>query len=99
MSDIIVVGSLVVDFTVYAIICLCVKENIFIPAKLSLYLYTISIIRFSNELPHVGETVLGYRFQQSYGGKGGNKAVAASRLGSSVCFVGKVLTYCIYLKY
>jgi ribokinase len=39
-------------------------------------------------LPTPGETVLGREFLQSPGGKGSNQAVAASRLGAKVYFVG-----------
>jgi ribokinase len=39
-------------------------------------------------LPSPGETLLGGTFQRSAGGKGANQAVAASRAGSYVVFVG-----------
>ena len=39
-------------------------------------------------LPSPGETLLGGTFQRSAGGKGANQAVAASRAGSRVVFVG-----------
>jgi ribokinase len=41
-------------------------------------------------LPGAGETILGTRFQTVPGGKGANQAVAASRLGGQVYFVGRV---------
>ncbi|MEO8230061.1 MAG: ribokinase [Chloroflexota bacterium] len=41
-------------------------------------------------LPSVGETVTGGTFERHHGGKGGNQAVAAARLGASVSFVGAV---------
>ncbi|MDQ1595561.1 MAG: ribokinase, partial [Arthrobacter pascens] len=41
-------------------------------------------------LPRSGETVLGADAVFSPGGKGGNQAVAASRAGATVCFVGAV---------
>lgn len=41
-------------------------------------------------LPGAGETVLGGRFMQAYGGKGANQAVAASRLGADVTFISAV---------
>jgi ribokinase len=41
-------------------------------------------------LPGPGETVIGGRFARHHGGKGGNQAVAAARLGASVAFVGAV---------
>ena len=42
------------------------------------------------ELPRPGETVLGDRLQTIQGGKGGNQAVAAARLGGSVRMIGRV---------
>ena len=41
-------------------------------------------------LPAAGETVIGGRFTQHHGGKGGNQAVAAVRLGAPTSFVGAV---------
>ena len=41
-------------------------------------------------LPDPGETVIGGVFSQHHGGKGGNQAVAAARLGARVAFVGAV---------
>lgn len=40
--------------------------------------------------PVPGETVLGGDVVQTHGGKGGNQAVAAARLGQAVAFVGRV---------
>jgi ribokinase len=42
------------------------------------------------ELPGPGETVIGGRFARHHGGKGGNQAVAAARLGVVTAFVGAV---------
>lgn len=42
------------------------------------------------DLPGPGETVIGGRFAQHHGGKGGNQAVAAARLGVETAFVGAV---------
>jgi ribokinase len=42
------------------------------------------------ELPGPGETVIGGRFSRHHGGKGGNQAVAAARLGVETAFVGAV---------
>ncbi len=41
-------------------------------------------------LPRPGETVVGGTFQQHWGGKGANQAVAAQRFGADVSFVGCV---------
>ena len=41
-------------------------------------------------LPEPGETVIGGVYAQHHGGKGGNQAVAAARLGAKVAFVGAV---------
>jgi len=41
-------------------------------------------------LPRPGETVMGGAYAQHMGGKGANQAVAASRLGAEVFFVGAV---------
>jgi ribokinase len=43
-----------------------------------------------DRLPAPGETVIGARFGQHHGGKGGNQAVAAARLGALTSFVGAV---------
>ncbi len=44
----------------------------------------------TERLPGPGETVIGGRFAQHHGGKGGNQAVAASRLGARTFFIGAV---------
>lgn len=44
----------------------------------------IDIIAHADRLPGLGETVLGHGGEISFGGKGANQAVAASRLGSEV---------------
>lgn len=44
----------------------------------------------SERLPSPGETVTGGSFERHHGGKGGNQAVAAARLGVPVAFVGAV---------
>ncbi|MDD3168149.1 MAG: ribokinase [Eubacteriales bacterium] len=41
-------------------------------------------------IPKPGETVLGNKFQQTPGGKGGNQAAAAARLGAKVTMIGAV---------
>jgi ribokinase len=50
----------------------------------------IDLVVTGPKLPAPGETVIGGRFAQHYGGKGGNQAVAAARLGAPVAFIGAV---------
>lgn len=42
------------------------------------------------EMPKKGQTLIGSSFKEIPGGKGGNQAVAASRLGGDVYMIGKV---------
>ncbi len=44
----------------------------------------------TERLPGPGETVIGGRYSQHHGGKGGNQAVAAARLGAPTSLVGAV---------
>ncbi len=48
------------------------------------------IVCNTDNLPQIGETVIGKDFLISFGGKGANEAVAASRLGASVNLLGCV---------
>ena len=50
----------------------------------------IDLVATVDRLPAPGETVTGGRFAQHHGGKGGNQAVAAARLGAPTSFVGAV---------
>jgi ribokinase len=50
----------------------------------------IDLVIAGARLPGPGETVLGGTFQRFHGGKGGNQAVAAARLGAQVAFIGAV---------
>jgi ribokinase len=50
----------------------------------------VDLVVTADRLPAPGETVTGGRFDRHQGGKGGNQAVAAARLGASVAFVGAV---------
>ena len=47
----------------------------------------VDLVVRGDRLPEPGETVIGGTFAQFHGGKGGNKAVAAARLGASVTLV------------
>jgi ribokinase len=44
----------------------------------------------AKKIPRPGETVMGRSFKQIPGGKGGNQADAAAKLGSEVCMIGCV---------
>lgn len=50
----------------------------------------VDLVVRAARLPSVGETVTGGTFERHHGGKGGNQAVAASRLGRPTLFVGAV---------
>jgi ribokinase len=50
----------------------------------------IDLVAFANSLPEPGETVVGTRFLQGFGGKGANQAVAAARFGAAVAMVNTV---------
>ena len=50
----------------------------------------VDLVVVGERLPAHGETVTGGTFAQHHGGKGGNQAVAAARLGASTAFVGAV---------
>ncbi len=50
----------------------------------------VDLVVTTERLPAPGETVIGGRFARHHGGKGGNQAVAAARLGASVFFIGAV---------
>ena len=50
----------------------------------------IDLVVAVERLPGPGETVIGGRYARHHGGKGGNQAVAAARLGATTLFVGAV---------
>jgi ribokinase len=50
----------------------------------------VDLVATADRLPAPGETVTGARFSRHHGGKGGNQAVAAARLGAPTAFVGAV---------
>lgn len=50
----------------------------------------VDLVATVERLPAPGETVIGGSFAQHQGGKGGNQATAAARLGGRVAFVGAV---------
>ena len=50
----------------------------------------LDLVVSTERLPAPGETVVGGRFARHHGGKGGNQAVAAARLGVRTLFIGAV---------
>ena len=50
----------------------------------------VDLVVTVDRLPGPGETVIGGRYARHHGGKGGNQAVAAARLGAPTSFVGAV---------
>jgi ribokinase len=50
----------------------------------------VDLVVTADRLPARGETVTGGQFARHQGGKGGNQAVAAARLGARVAFVGAI---------
>ena len=50
----------------------------------------VDLVVVASRLPGPGETVTGGDVARHHGGKGGNQAVAAARLGAAVAFVGAV---------
>jgi ribokinase len=50
----------------------------------------VDLVVTVDRLPLPGETVTGGRFARHHGGKGGNQAVAAARLGARTSFIGAV---------
>jgi ribokinase len=50
----------------------------------------VDLVTNAPRMPSPGETLLGTRFEQLFGGKGANQAVAAALLGSSVTMVAKL---------
>lgn len=43
-------------------------------------------------MPIIGETIMGKEFKIGFGGKGANKAIACSRLGSNCLVISKVFS-------
>jgi len=48
------------------------------------------LISYVENTPKIGETILGYKFQMGFGGKGANQAVQAAKLGARVTMVRKL---------
>lgn len=52
--------------------------------------FMVDLISYVDKIPKVGETVHANAFNESFGGKGANQLIAATRLGSKTLFVGKL---------
>jgi ribokinase len=52
--------------------------------------YITAMVMETDRLPQAGETLTGYRFRQTHGGKGSNMAVQAARLGAIVTFAAVI---------
>jgi ribokinase len=50
----------------------------------------VDLIVRTPRLPRAGETLTAHSFATCHGGKGGNQAVMAARLGAQVTMIGKV---------
>ena len=50
----------------------------------------VDLMAYSEKLPTPGETVTGFNYQITAGGKGANQAAAAARLGIQTYFLGKI---------
>ncbi|EPY27216.1 ribokinase [Strigomonas culicis] len=50
----------------------------------------VDYVAYVDHAPQLGETMHSQNFQKGFGGKGGNQAVAAGRLGAKVAMVGMV---------
>lgn len=50
----------------------------------------MDLVTITDQVPKVGETLLGNQFQMNPGGKGANQAVAAAKLGANVRMIGCV---------
>jgi ribokinase len=50
----------------------------------------VDLVAFADRLPDAGETLVGTRFLQGFGGKGANQAVMAARFGAEVAMVAAV---------
>ena len=44
-------------------------------------------------MPLLGETLMGEKFQMGFGGKGANKSIACSRLGSKCAVISRVTIF------
>lgn len=47
----------------------------------------IDLVAYTDSIPNAGETITGIKFEQSFGGKGANQAIMASRTGVPVSMI------------
>jgi ribokinase len=52
--------------------------------------YIVALVMDTDRIPVEGETVVGWNYHTTHGGKGSNMAVCAARLGADSTFMGKV---------
>lgn len=52
--------------------------------------YAKALVMTADRIPLAGETLMGYDYRGTYGGKGSDMAVQAARLGATVSYVGVV---------
>ncbi len=52
--------------------------------------YAKALVMTADRIPTAGETLLGWNYRETYGGKGSDMAVQAARLGSAIDYVGVV---------
>jgi ribokinase len=52
--------------------------------------YNVGLFFKGQQLPGIGETVIGDRFYEGGGGKGSNQAIAASKMGAKTRFIGRI---------
>lgn len=52
--------------------------------------YIVALVMDTKRIPVEGETVMGYNYHTTHGGKGSNMAACASRLDAASAFMGKI---------
>ena len=54
--------------------------------------YVADLAFFADEIPIIGETIIGKEYFIGPGGKGSNQAVAAAKAGAKTFFISKIIT-------
>ena len=52
--------------------------------------YNVGLFLKGEEIPFIGQTVIGDKFYEGGGGKGSNQAIACSKMGAKTRFVGRI---------